>query len=174
MMTSTETPAPPGQALFVEDIVCEFPGVRALDGVSLTFQPGKVHAITGENGAGKSTLLKILAGAITPTAGRVRFGSETLKGIRDAWTLGVRTIPQEPALIQDLSVAENIYLGRLPRNRFGVVDWTSVFGAGRTLLERMGLTHLEPRQDSARPEPRRKAVDTNGASPHRGGPYLFV
>ena len=68
------------QALSIENIVCEFPGVRALDGVSLAFQPGRVHAITGENGAGKSTMLKILGGTITPTAGSVRFGYRNNQG----------------------------------------------------------------------------------------------
>ena len=136
---------PPGQVLTVKDIVCEFPGVRALGGISLTFQPGEVHAITGENGAGKSTLLKVLAGTVTPTAGNIHFGGEALHGVRDAWRLGVRTIPQEPLLAQDLSVAENIYLGRLPRSRFGVVDWTLAFSASRRLLQRVGLSDLEPR-----------------------------
>lgn len=136
----------PGQTLSIEDVVCEFPGVRALDGVSLVIHPGRVHAITGENGAGKSTLIKVIGGILTPTVGSVRFAGETFKGIRDAWRLGVRTIPQEPSLAQDLSLAENIYLGRLPCNRFGVVDWDTAFAAGQRLLEQVGLAHLGPRQ----------------------------
>ncbi len=137
---------PRGHALSAQDIVCEFPGVRALGGVSLTFQPGEVHAITGENGAGKSTLLKVLAGLITPTAGSICFGTGALNNVRDARRFGIRTIPQEPLLAQDLSVAENIYLGRLPRNRSGGIDWTLAFAASHVLLQQVGLSHLEPRR----------------------------
>src|SRR5437870_3883433 len=107
----------------LENVTFEYPGIRALDGISLEFLPGEVHAVAGENGAGKSTLLKVLAGLVTPVSGRIRIGSQVFTALRRARHLGVRSIPQEPVLAPDLSIAENVHMGRLPLHK--VVDFVS-------------------------------------------------
>ncbi len=101
-----------------------FPGVQALDGVSLTCLPGEIHAIVGENGAGKSTLMKILSGAYTADAGTIRIdGVEVaLATPHEAQARGIGMVYQELILVPDLSVAENIYLDRQPTGRFGIID----------------------------------------------------
>lgn len=92
----------------------DFPGVRALDQVSLTFQPGEVHGIVGENGAGKSTLMKILAGLQAPTGGTILIDGSpvTLRSVRDSIDYGIAMIHQELNLVDELSVSENIFLGK--------------------------------------------------------------
>ena len=112
--------APP--PLAVEDVVVDFPGVRALDRVSITFRPGSVHGIIGENGAGKSTLMKVLAGIQRPTGGRVLVDGEAtvLRSAHDATDRGIVMIHQELNLVNDLSVAENLLLGREP-SRGGLI-----------------------------------------------------
>ncbi|KUF10401.1 sugar ABC transporter ATP-binding protein [Pseudoponticoccus marisrubri] len=115
----------PTPALRLEDIVKTFPGVRALDGVSFSVMPGEVHALMGENGAGKSTLMKVLGGILQPNEGRIIINEEpaVMSGPLDAKAKGIVFIHQELSLADELSVAENIYLGELPRKRFGLVDW---------------------------------------------------
>jgi rhamnose transport system ATP-binding protein len=132
------------EAVALENITCEFPGVRALDSVTLGFAAGQVHAVAGENGAGKSTLLKVLAGLVVPVSGRVLVHGRSYPGVRHARQLGIRTIPQEPVLAPDLSIAENVYIGRLPRRPWGRIDWNSAMENTRGLLARVGLRHLEP------------------------------
>ena len=108
-----------------------FPGVHALDDVSLAVLPGEVHAVVGENGAGKSTLMKILAGAHGPDSGSiVRDGQPvTIEGPRAAQDLGISIIYQELSLVDALSVGENIFLGDLPTRNGGEwqVDWPAVW-----------------------------------------------
>ncbi len=113
-----------------------FPGVQALDDVDLTCLPGEIHAIVGENGAGKSTLMKILAGAYGADTGSVRVdGREVrLATPHDAQDLGIGMVYQELNLVPDLSVAENIYLGRQPVHRFGIVDRGRLMEDARSLL----------------------------------------
>lgn len=109
--------------LVFDTIGKEFPGVRALDGVSFSAQGGAVHALMGENGAGKSTLLKILSGAYTPTAGALVIDGQrhVFTHTADAIAAGVAVIYQELHLVAEMSVAENLFLGHLPA-RGGVVD----------------------------------------------------
>ena len=108
----------------LRSVVKTFPGVRAVDDVSLALHVGETHALLGENGSGKSTVAKILSGVHQPDAGEILHEGEpvTLRGPHEAQTLGVATFHQEFSLVNELSVAENIYLGRLPL-RHGVVDW---------------------------------------------------
>src|SRR5882762_9799373 len=114
--------------LDVRDIHKQFPGVRALDGVELQVRSGEVHALLGENGAGKSTLLKILSGAQ-----RADRGEATLQGVtldpgdtpRERQRLGLITIYQEFNLLPFMSIAENLYLGRVPK-RHGLIDWATL------------------------------------------------
>ena len=95
-----------------------------------------MHALVGENGAGKSTLVKILAGIHQPDAGVMKFGGEAveLRSPTQAQALGIAVVYQEPMLFPDLDVAENVFMGRYPRDRFGRVDWKRMYRAGEQLL----------------------------------------
>ena len=94
-----------------------FPGVRALTDISLDFYPGEVHALIGENGAGKSTLIKILSGVYTPSEGHVVLDGNKIdfKSPHDAILKGIAVIHQELSIANDLTVAENIFLGMEPQ-----------------------------------------------------------
>ena len=109
--------------LEVQQIEMQFPAVKALDGVSVSFEPGEVHGIIGENGAGKSTLMKILSGLQPPSAGQILLDGEPVKfrGVGDALRHGIAMIHQELNLVDDLDVAENIFLGR-EKLRLGLLD----------------------------------------------------
>lgn len=105
--------------LNVVDLTVEFPGVKALDSVAFTVRPGEVHAIVGENGAGKSTLLKVLGGVYSPTSGSLTLDGKPYSPSRpkDAIAQGIAVIYQEFTLFPDLTVAENVFVGREPFNR---------------------------------------------------------
>jgi ribose transport system ATP-binding protein len=126
-------------ALRLEGIVKTFPGVRALDGVSFSVMPGEVHALMGENGAGKSTLMKVLGGIYQPDAGRIFIEERetVMKGPLEAKANGVMFIHQELSLAEELSVAENIYLGELPRKSFGRVDWATLYARTDEILQKL-------------------------------------
>ncbi|MDO5286597.1 MAG: sugar ABC transporter ATP-binding protein [Actinomycetia bacterium] len=126
----------------MHDIVKEFPGVKALSGVTLSVQRGEVHAICGENGAGKSTLMKVLSG-VHPHGtyeGTILFdGHEArYRSIRDSEADGIVIIHQELALSPYLSIAENIFLGN-ERASLGVIDWHRTNAEAAALLDRVGL-----------------------------------
>jgi monosaccharide-transporting ATPase len=105
-------------------ILKAFPGVRALDHVSLTLTRGEVHALAGQNGAGKSTLVKVLSGVCPPDGGRLSRDGEVLRltGPLDAQRAGIRTIHQDDNLIPSMSIARNLFLGAEPRTRLGLID----------------------------------------------------
>jgi putative multiple sugar transport system ATP-binding protein len=128
--------------LQMNSITKEFPGVRALSDVSLTVKAGEVHAICGENGAGKSTLMKVLSGLYPygTYSGQIIYQAEEVqfKDIRQSEAAGIVIIHQELALIPELSIAENIFLGNEPAKR-GVIDWEYVHRATRELMARVGL-----------------------------------
>ncbi|MBN2457112.1 MAG: sugar ABC transporter ATP-binding protein [Sedimentisphaerales bacterium] len=122
----------------------EYPGTVALDDVSVKFEGGKVHALIGKNGAGKSTVVKILAGAVQPTTGRIIVDGREVKLScpKDAFDKGIATVYQELSLVPQMTVAENILLGRLPR-REGlrpVIDWPKVFSWAEAVLKSL---HVE-------------------------------
>jgi len=126
----------------MKDIVKEFSGVRALDGVSLDVTRGEVHGICGENGAGKSTLMKVLSG-VYPHGhfdGEIEFDGKpaTFGSINDSEASGIVIIHQELALSPYLSIAENIFLGNERATR-GIVDWHETNLQAKTLLDRVGL-----------------------------------
>ena len=133
--------------LQLQGITKSYPGVRALKGVSFSVRRGSIHALAGQNGAGKSTLVKILSGAEAPDAGTIRLGGE-LQRFRepmDAQNAGIHTIYQELSLVPSLSVAENIFLGRLPRRAGTAVDWRRMQSEARDALDRVGF-HLDVRR----------------------------
>lgn len=126
-------------ALRVENIVKTFPAVRALDGVSFEVRPGEVHALLGENGAGKSTLMKVLAGMHAPDSGKIFIEERevTLPTPLAAKQQGVVLIHQELSLVEDLSVAENVFLGELPCKSLGRVDWATLHAKAGEILGRL-------------------------------------
>jgi simple sugar transport system ATP-binding protein len=134
------TDAPGEAVLSARAIGKYFPGVRALDGASLTLRAGEVHALLGENGAGKSTLIKIITGVQPPDAGEVLLDGTPIapRSVRDAEQLGIRTVYQEVNLVPMRSVAENLYVGRFPR-RFGLIRWGEVNRRARVALAPFGL-----------------------------------
>ena len=104
-----------------------FPSVRALDGVSIAFEAAEVHGVVGENGAGKSTLMKILGGIQQATSGTLILDGKptVLTGVRDATRHGIAMIHQELNLVDELTVAENVFLGH-EMTKSGVLDKTSM------------------------------------------------
>jgi rhamnose transport system ATP-binding protein len=116
---------PPEPIIEHVGIAKQFGAIGALRGVDLSLYAGEVHALVGENGAGKSTLVKILAGIYRPDAGVVKVGGEVieLRSPTQARALGIAVVQQEPMLFPDLDVAENVFMGRHPLDRFGRVDW---------------------------------------------------
>ena len=130
--------------LEVKDLSKYYAGVKALDGVSLSFRRGEVHALAGENGAGKSTLIKAITGAIEPTAGTIILEGESFSKLTpiEAIEKGIAAIYQEFTLIPYLTVAENIYFGKEISNR-GFVDRKAMNAKVSELLEDMGI-ELDP------------------------------
>jgi ribose transport system ATP-binding protein len=128
--------------LEVREVSKEFPGVVALDRVSIELVPGEVHALVGENGAGKSTLIKVVTGVYRPDRGEVVYQGEAVAFTqpRDAQTAGISTIYQEINLVPLLSVARNLFLGREPRNRLGLIDLGRMHRDAAELLGRYGVT----------------------------------
>lgn len=132
--------------LAIEGIRKEFPGVVALDNVQLRVRRGTVHALMGENGAGKSTLMKIIAGIYQPDAGEIRLRGAlvTLKSPLDALEQGIAMIHQELALMNWMTVAENIWIRREPKNRFGLIDHGRMAEMTAELFARLRIK-LDPR-----------------------------
>ena len=128
-----------------------FDSVTVLHDVTVHFYRGEIHSVIGENGAGKSTLLRILAGMFPATAGELVLDGKVLPALtpRDAQRHGVYLVPQEPRLMPDLSVAENLYLGALPRHRFGAVAWRRMIGTTDELITSVGL-RADPRLPAGR------------------------
>src|SRR5882672_9655526 len=120
-----------------------FGGVTALAGVDFELKAGEIHALLGENGAGKSTLIKILGGIHRPDAGEILVEGRTveIREVPDADRLGIRLIHQELSLAPNLTVAENIFLGREP-GRFGFLDRHQLFANAQALIVELGLPEI--------------------------------
>jgi D-xylose transport system ATP-binding protein len=133
--------------LEMKNIVKEFPGVRALDGVTLDLSEGEFHALVGENGAGKSTLMKVLSGVYPfgTYSGDILVGGEVKKfpNIRAAENAGIAIIFQELSLVKELTVGENIFLGKEP-SRFGIIDSTLLYRKAAKVLNDLNLP-INPR-----------------------------
>ncbi|GIM46700.1 xylose import ATP-binding protein XylG [Collibacillus ludicampi] len=129
-------------ALEMNGITKEFPGVKALNQVSFKVRPGEIHALCGENGAGKSTLMKVLSGlypAGTYEGDIYVFGErKEFQSIKDAEDAGIVIIHQELALVKELTVGENLFLGAEP-GKYGLVDWNEMYVQTKKWLERVGL-----------------------------------
>lgn len=115
------------ESLEVRNVVKRFSGVTALKNMHFKLRGGSVHCLVGENGAGKSTLIKILAGHYMPDEGEIALDGQPLRiaNPRESQRLGISIIHQELLLVPELSVAENISLGRLPKAGAGLIDWKS-------------------------------------------------
>jgi inositol transport system ATP-binding protein len=133
------------ELLAIEGIRKEFPGVVALDNVQFRLKRGTVHALMGENGAGKSTLMKIIAGIYHPDAGTMRLRGQELKlaSPLDALEQGIAMIHQELNLMQFMTVAENIWIRREPKNRFGFVDHAALRTKTQALFDALNI-NIDP------------------------------
>jgi ABC-type sugar transport system ATPase subunit len=131
----------------IERVTKCFPGIVALADISLEIPAGELHAVVGENGAGKSTLMKILAGIVADYQGRLRLGGEVVRfeDTRAAEKAGVSIIHQELNLVEDLSAAANIFLGREKRNLLGLLDEKAMEKAATLFLTELEC-HIDPRQ----------------------------
>lgn len=138
-----DTEAPP--VVEMRGITIRFPGVLALDRVDFLLRQGEVHSVMGENGAGKSTLIKALTGVYSTDAGTITVGGaeRTFASTADAQAAGISTVYQEINLCPNLTVGENVMLGREPR-RGGVIDWRATHAEAARHLEGLGLS-IDPR-----------------------------
>jgi ABC-type sugar transport system ATPase subunit len=147
MTTKTTDGIDAAPFLEMRDITKTFPGVRALDGVTFDLRRGEFHALVGENGAGKSTLMKILGGVYPyPEYGgeiRIEGAARQFRSVRDAAAAGIAVIYQELSLVKEMTIGENIFLGREPR-RFGVIRWDELYARAARLLADLRLP-LDPR-----------------------------
>ena len=130
----------------MRDITKTFPGVRALDGVTFSLHAGEFHALVGENGAGKSTLMKVLGGVYPHPqyGGEIVIDGEVRRfaDVREAEAAGIAVIYQELSLVKDLSIGENIFLGREPR-RFGIIRREELYSRAQKLLDELHL-NIDP------------------------------
>jgi ribose transport system ATP-binding protein len=125
----------------MEHISKDFPGVRALKSVDFTIHAGEVHALVGENGAGKSTLIKILMGVYQKTSGEIYVDGVKvdIRNPIDAKELGLGAVYQDVTIANHLTVAENFFLGRLPVNKFGLVDWRTMRVKTQEVLDALNI-----------------------------------
>jgi ABC-type sugar transport system ATPase subunit len=130
------------------DLTRSFPGVLAVDQVSISVARGEIHGIIGKNGAGKTVLMSTIAGIIPATSGRLQIGDESIDLTHHtparARDLGIALIPQEPVFAKDLSVIDNLFMGRIPQRR-GLVDFSGADRALADIAERLGIK-VQPRQ----------------------------
>ena len=129
--------------LEMKNITKLYPGVKALDDVNLQVQRGEIHALVGENGAGKSTLMNVLSGTIPfgEYTGDIVYNGEkcTFNNIHDSENKGIVIIHQELALIPELTIAENMFLGNERKNSIGKIDWAKTYSEAQTQMKRVGL-----------------------------------
>jgi ABC-type sugar transport system ATPase subunit len=141
-MAVNEESAPADEPILnLSGISKQFSGVKALDNVDFTLFSSEVHALMGENGAGKSTLINIVSGLLHQTSGRIRLAGKemTFDNSMQAQKAGISTITQEFHLVPQLTVAENIFLGREPAGKVGLLDWSRIRRHAAELLDELGL-----------------------------------
>ena len=129
--------------LEMNNITKEYPGVKALNNVNLKVERGEIHALVGENGAGKSTLMNVLSGTIPfgQYTGDIVYNGKkcSFSNIKDSEAEGIVIIHQELALIPELTIAENMFLGNERKNAIGKIDWAKTYSEAQTQMERVGL-----------------------------------
>ena len=123
-----------------------FPGVKALQNVNVTFRRGEVHVLIGENGAGKSTLMKILDGIYKADEGEIILRGEkvTIANPKQATMYGISMIHQELSPVLDMTIAENIFLGKEPKKGAGIVDFAKMNSLSEELLKEVGMRNVSP------------------------------
>ena len=131
--------------LNLKQISKAFPGTQALAGVNFDLMPGEVHALIGENGAGKSTLIKIIAGIYQPDSGEIAINGQPVdfRSPSDSLEHRIKVVYQELDLVDDLSIAENVFLGNLPKKAFGMINWDELHAKTTQLLQDLGL-NIDP------------------------------
>ncbi|WPP50957.1 sugar ABC transporter ATP-binding protein [Catalinimonas niigatensis] len=136
-------------SLEVKRISKYFPGVKALDEVSMEIRKGEVHALCGENGAGKSTLMNVLSGNTKPDQGHILLHGKEVNIFNqmEAQRLGIAIVYQERSLVENLSVAENIYTTNKPRNRWGWIDFPQLYQNTQHLLDRLNIGEIRPKME---------------------------
>ena len=146
--------------LNLQNITKTFPGVRALDGVSLDVRPGEVHALCGENGAGKSTLMNVLAGNLQPDSGEILLDSQpvTIPNPQRAASLGIAIVYQERSLADPLSVAENIFANNQPRTSLGLIDYPALYRQTENLLSELKIGGISAKTPVERLSPGQKQM----------------
>ena len=127
--------------LQMKQISKAFPGVQALRRVDLSVLPGEIHGLVGKNGAGKTTLMAVLMGLQEPNEGIIQVGGEEYTNMtpKDVLEAGIAYVPQHVAMMDSLTVAENILAGELPKNKFGLVDWKKVHEEAKDRLKKLNL-----------------------------------
>jgi ABC-type sugar transport system ATPase subunit len=151
--------------LTVSQVSKAYPGTQALSALDLEIMPGEIHGIAGQNGAGKSTLVRILSGAEKPDGGAVLLDGTPVHfdTPQDAQRAGVYTVHQELSLVPELSVAENIYIDDLPRNRWGNVNWRQVRAKAKADLQMLGFDIDVRKPVASLPIAHRQAVEIGKA-----------
>ena len=141
----------PSPLIETRGLAKRYPGVTALKGIDFSAEAEEIHALVGANGAGKSTLMNLLAGATSPSAGEILLAGEPVRfsGPAAALERGIATVYQEFSLVPQLSVSRNVFLGREPRGRFGLVDHGRLIAETRTLLDRLSFG-LDPKVEVSR------------------------
>jgi erythritol transport system ATP-binding protein len=162
-MTATSSPV-----LAARDVTRQYPGTTALSGVDFAVHSGRVHALIGENGAGKSTLVKILAGVEQPTSGQLLFDGAPVRfaSPREASQLGIDIVHQELQLFPDLSIEENLFVGRERRTRWGTIDRASQTEAATAVLARLGQRLAVARRVGSLPLGQQQIVEIARAVVH--------
>ncbi|KRA26010.1 sugar ABC transporter ATP-binding protein [Microbacterium sp. Root61] len=172
--------APEGSAAGVDPILAlvgvskAFGGASALRDVSFDVRPGEVHALVGMNGAGKSTLVGVMSGAIVPDEGMMTLKGQLLHALtpRRARQHGISTVPQKRDLVSHLTVAENLFLGALPR-RAGIVSWRRVEREARAVLDAVGVA-IDPRRQAGALSTAEQTMVEIAREVHRGGKVLIL
>lgn len=161
--------------LQLQHISKQFPGVKALSDVSLHIEPGEIHALCGENGAGKSTLMNILAGNLRPDAGSIQIDGINVRfeNPQAAFAKNIAIVYQHLSLISSLSVAENIFANQQPVNKWGIIQFDSLYERTRSLLKQLDIGDINPgRLVSDLSPPERQMVEIAKALSRQ--PSIFI